>query len=254
MEQSVTENPNLISFLTLRRWIGILGIGLPWACWIANGVINGLDLLNNPKLTTLPSGFTYQPESNIKSSISHFYYTASAPLFIGVLITVAIFLFSYKGYPPKKDEKFPFITDNLITSLAAIFALGIAIFPTGSSAPISDNLFIFTAAPLLGTVHYLSAALFFILMAILCLVNFRRKGLLASFGRSSVDWVYVTCGWTILASLLLIALFSFVWKDLIPSHWPTTFILEAVALTAFGAAWLVKGKIKEVSIFRSMSS
>lgn len=107
---------HVISFRTLRRLIGVLGILLPWACWAANALVNNLDLLNNKKLAILSGTNPYMPLGNLKSSISHFYYTASAPLFIGIIVTVAIFLFCYKGYDYQKDrDKTPwlFIPGNL---------------------------------------------------------------------------------------------------------------------------------------------
>ena len=42
------NNPYLISYRTLRQLIGLLGILLPFMCWMVNAWVNHLDLLNNP--------------------------------------------------------------------------------------------------------------------------------------------------------------------------------------------------------------
>ena len=94
-----TQVSQVISFRALRNLIGLLGMLLPWACWLANVVVNRFNLLNNKKLALLGSVGTYEPGDDLKSSISHFYYTAAGPLFIGILVTVSIFLFCYRGYP-----------------------------------------------------------------------------------------------------------------------------------------------------------
>jgi hypothetical protein len=238
------DDKHVVSYLTLRRWIGILGIGLPWACWIANGTINCLNLLNNPKLVVLGTICLYEPEENLKSSISHFYYTVSGPLFIGIIVTVAIFLFCYKGHKLKSTDRWSWITDGRVTTLAAIAALGIVVFPTDSVDPIPDNLFVFTTTPTIGWIHYISAAVFFIMMAVLCLVNFRRRGN-GNFGTGDHDLVYRSCGWIILSSIAIVFIYGFFLKEHLNWKFPVTFIFEAVALTAFGTAWLVKGRIDD---------
>lgn len=240
------ENDNyVVSYLTLRRWIGILGIGLPWACWVANAIANKLDLLNNPRFALLGPIDKYDSFGNLKSSISHFYYTASAPLYIGIIVTVAIFLFCYTGYPPKSGEKWSWISDRLVTRVAGIAALGIVVFPTSSTEPIQDNLFVFTTSELIGWIHYGWAAVFLMMMATFCLVNFRRKGREGTFGNDGHDLLYRWCGWIILVSLAIVFVHGFFLEDHLAINFPVTFVFEAVALTAFGTAWLVKGRIED---------
>lgn len=240
------ENDNyVVSYLTLRRWIGILGIGLPWACWIANAIANGLDLLNNPRFALLGPIDSYEPVGNLKSSISHFYYTASAPLFIGIIVTVAIFLFCYTGHKPKPTHKWRWITDNRVSRVAGISALGIVVFPTSSTETIQDNLFVFTTSELIGWIHYGFASLFLIMMATFCLVNFRRTDKEVGFGNDKHELLYRWCGWTILGSITIVFVHGFFLENYFYISFPVTFVFEAVALTAFGIAWLVKGRIAD---------
>lgn len=238
---------HVISFRTLRRLIGVLGILLPWACWAANALVNNLDLLNNKKLAILSGTNPYMPMGNLKSSISHFYYTASAPLFIGIIVTVAIFLFCYKGYDYQKDrDKTPWLSDRRVCTLAAIFALGIVIFPTGEDFFISDSLYVFTVTHAVGIVHYVFAGLFFLAIAILCLVNFRRKEHKEQFGHDKHDLFYRICGWVIIGSIVFIFVYHRFLEAYLAFEWPVTFVFEAIALTAFGLAWLLKGKTDEM--------
>lgn len=253
MNQTQEKDLHVVSYLTLRRWIGILGIGLPWACWVANGVVNELNLLNNSNLAILGPICEYEAKANLKSSISHFYYTASAPLFIGILVTVAIFLFCYKGHEPKPNDKWRWISDKRVTKLAGFAAIGIVVFPTSSKEPITDNFFIFTASELVGYLHYGSAAIFFILMAVLCFVNFRRRGGKGSFGSGDHDLLYRRCGGMILGSIAIVFIYGLFFEKHLKINLPITFVFEAVALAAFGTAWLVKGKLEEAEAIQKVT-
>lgn len=237
-----TYDTHVMSNQYMSKVVGVLGIILPWACWATNALVNWLDLLNNSNLVTLGPISNYSPESNLKASISHFYYTASAPLFIGIVVTVAVFLFSYKGSKKKPTGKLKWITDDLVTTWAAIFAFGLVIFPTGADEFIPDNLFVFTTTKLVGLFHNLFAGSFFILMAVLCLVNFRRKENQESTG-DKYDLLYRICGWLILSSIASVLVFRLLVTDYLNFGLPVIFILETIALAAFGTAWLVKGEI-----------
>lgn len=201
--------------------------------------------MNNPRFALLGPIESYEAVGNLKSSISHFYYTASAPLYIGIIVTVAIFLFCYTGHPRKSGEKLSWISDRLVTRVAGISALGIVVFPTSSTEPIQDNLFVFTTSELIGWIHYGSAALFLMMMATFCLVNFRRRGKEGDFGKDEHDLLYRWCGWIILRSIGVVFVNGFFLEDYLEIYFPVTFLFEAVALTAFGTAWLVKGKITD---------
>jgi hypothetical protein len=90
----------IISYLAMRRMIGILGVALP--------------------IVLVIGGFI-QDEIAIQPSISGYYYTNMRDFFIGMLCIVSIFLMSYKGY-----EK----VDNFVGNLSGLFALGMVLFPT----------------------------------------------------------------------------------------------------------------------------
>jgi len=241
MEKQNNNQVHVISFLSLRKSIGILGILLPWACWGINALFNKLDLIHHEKWAFLNMNASYSPGGALKESISHYYYTYAGPLFTGILITVAVFLFSYKGYDDKgKVQKMGWITDRWVTFLMGLSALGIVIFPTTLNQHTPDNLFIFGAKELAGNIHLLFAAVFFLLMVVLCLVNFRRQSTKESFGKDDFDALFQVCGYSMLACVISIAA-NFQFELVTGGNF--TFWMEAIALQIFGIAWLVKGRI-----------
>ncbi|MCO6498510.1 MAG: hypothetical protein J5I50_12705 [Chitinophagaceae bacterium] len=232
----------LISYKTLRQLIGVLGILLPFLCWGVNVLINRLGLLTNPLFIDKSQTLPYKAGTDLKDSISFFYYTTSGPLYVGILVTVAIFLFCYFGYPMNKtDDRFAWLTDRRVATFAACCALGLVIFPTNSVQKITDNIHIFVVGPLIGRIHLVFAALFFISMAVMSIINFRRmpgKKLLNN--REGI--LYLVCGWGIILCLLLLVVYGlsadgdkWLWGK-------PVYVLEVLMVGFFGTAWLVKGK------------
>lgn len=236
-----STNNYVISYHTLRQLIGILGIALPFLCWGVNGFVNEYDLLNNPAFVNTEFSSEYTADANLKSSISHFYYTTAGPLFTGILITLAIFLFCYQGHSKKEaQDKFAWLTDGLLSKIAATCALLIVVFPTGSDKPITDNIHIFVSSDAAGTLHLIFAALFFVTMAVFCIVNFRRNTD-KTFIKNPEGRVYLFCGFGILV-MLLILFVNMLKEDADEPSTSLVFWMETVMLFLFGFAWLVKGK------------
>ena len=209
MEQQASSDSSLVlSYLNLRKAIGIIGASLPFA------LVIGKILLEGP---------------GIQSSISSYYYTNMRDVFVGSLCAIAVFLMSYKGYERK---------DAVAGDLACIFALGIALFPTTTNInPTSQDR-------LVGVLHYLSAVLFFLTLAYFSLVLFRKSNPAKIRTRKKIqrNMVYTVCGYTILACIALLGL-----KSLLPEESPVNnlnpvFWLESIAVFVFGVSWLTKGE------------
>src|SRR5688572_760358 len=99
--------PELISYKQLRLFVGATGFLLP---------------------VILIAGDTIQENVfDLKSSVSHYYYTCMGDVFVGLLCTVAIFLFTYKGHEKEEGE---LLSDSFLGNISCIFALGVAFFPT----------------------------------------------------------------------------------------------------------------------------
>jgi hypothetical protein len=236
-------DPGIISFRALRQLIGILGMALPFACWGVNAVVNHFELLTNPLLIDEFQTQPYVPDGDLKSSISHFYYTAAGPLFTGILVTVGIFLLCYRGYKPDPDkDRFSWLTDRLLATLAGMFLLVVVVFPTDSDEIITDNIHIFVSSTVAGSVHLIFAALFFVVMAVMAIVNFRRDGANRLINNREGK-LYLICGWGMLVCLLVLLvamLGDWEKKGWVPYFF--VFGMEAIMLVLFGTAWLTKGK------------
>ncbi len=89
----------VISYKNLRILIGILGMLLPAVCYFGGRLFACLPL---------------QP------SISFYYHTNVRDAFVGLLVAVAMFMVTYKGYEN---------IDNIVSHIIGLAALGIAIFP-----------------------------------------------------------------------------------------------------------------------------
>lgn len=207
-QQPPSEGNLVLSYLGLRKAIGIIGTALPFV--LAFGKI----LLEGP---------------GIQSSISSYYHTEMRDVFVGSLCAIAVFLLSYRGYERK---------DDIAGDLACIFAIGVAFFPT------TPDLNPTSRDKLIGGLHLLFAALFLLTLAFFSLVLFRKTDLTKPPTRRKQqrNVVYTVCGYTMLACIALIAVVALLpgntpVKDLDPAFW-----LESIAVVAFGISWLTKGE------------
>lgn len=236
-------NPNLvISYHSMRQSIGWLGLSLPFLLLVGNYIINEYNLLNNDTFVMTQCN-VYTADTSFKSSISHYYYTTVGGLFTGVLSAVALFMFSYRGYPQRDEEIVP--SDSFMTNLAGICALGVAIFPASSYSCLPDNVRTYISSETIGYIHYMFAGFFFITLSLISIFNFRRTAKVEDFGKMPSHNFYKYCGIVMLVCISLILIYS-VWLE---NDYPEldsyniTFILETFALIAFGLSWLKKGRI-----------
>lgn len=208
-------SPQLISYQTLRKAIGILGILLPIILVVGSVVCGGCE--------------------EIQSSISSYYHTNMRNIFVGIICAIALFLFAYKGY----DK-----TDNLAGDLACIFALGVAFFPTSVTEPLTQCMTDSSGTKIISNIHFISAALFFIVLAYFSIFLFTKGSKNPTKRKLKRNILYKVCGYIILASILLIALYSLVFKEMFPKlqNYDPVFLLETLALWAFGTSWLTKGE------------
>ncbi len=212
----IKEDPQLISFKTLRKAVGWLGISLPPALLMGNYIFSNC--------------------THIQDAISHYYYTITGNLLVGILCSTALFLIAYKGYP---DDK----RDNRWTNWAGIAALGIAFFPTNNNSKDSCAIFNLLDNHLRNTIHYVSATVFFILLACISIFLFTKSKGCKTKQKIIRNKIYRTCGIVIFISILLIGVNEFFEREgsslskIKPKFW-----LESIAMFAFGTSWLVKGE------------
>ena len=209
-------DPRLISFNTLRKTIGWLGILLPLALLLEN--------------------FIFTDCCCIQDSISHYYYTVAGNLFVGTLCAVAMFLIAYRGYPDDKD--------SILTTLAGIFALGIAFFPTNDNSSNSCAILHLPDSNVRRIVHFTCATIFFLLLAGISYYFFTRSGGKKTNKKIVRNKIYRTCAILIVVFVAGIAGYAIFANRLqsIEKYHPI-FWLEWGALLSFGTSWLVKGEL-----------
>lgn len=209
------QNQFMISYLTLRKAIGFLGIFMP--------------------VLLLLGTFTIGRCTQIQDSISHYYFTIMGSVLVGVLCSFSIFLFLYIGY-----DKW----DNFFTNLAAIFALGIAFFATTQTPDANCAVCFLGYCKARVLVHYISAALFFTTLSYISIFLFTKSKGTKTNEKFSRNIVYRICGIVMLISILLILLIKVVpWLENLLVRYKPVFWLEWIALVAFGVSWLVKGEL-----------
>jgi len=213
------EQDMVVSFLTIRKAVGISGIALPIVLLLGTWLVGSCP--------------------TIKSSVSAYYYTVMGNYLTGTLCAVGLFLFTYRG--GHRDEQ-------ILTNIAAVFAIITALFPTNSSNLADDCNFISKPDdPISNTVHYLAAAIFLVLLAYISLKIFPRLDPGRSFTQDKIrrNKIYKTCGWIMLISLFFIP-FLLIHKVIcaIGQYKPEVW-LETIALWSFGFSWLVKGRTFE---------
>lgn len=236
-------NPNLvISYHHIRLVIGWLGVSLPFILLIGNYIINNWDILNNDTFV-MNQCYTYHSDNIVKSSISRYYYTTVGDLFTGILLTVALFLFTYRGYPQRDEELIP--SDSFMTNLAGICALGAAIFPISSNYCIPDNVRAFISSEVIGYVHYIFEGFFLLSLSIISIFNFRRTAKIEDFGKMPSHDFYKYCGIVMLICLSLIVVYAIWIEAKFPAleKYNIILILETIAMLAFGCSWIKKGSI-----------
>jgi hypothetical protein len=189
------------SYLALRKTVGWIGILLPF-------------------VLVLGAFFLFGSRSILRN-ISLYYHTGMRDVFVGAICAIALFLFFYKGY-----NKW----DNMASSLAAFFALGIAFFPTVREGPYNWQAY----------VHLVCAGCFFFILAFFSLFLFTRKEPKPSRAKLSRNKIYIICGSVMAACTSGILVFL----GFISKNYPqSTFVFwaETIALIAFGISWLTKG-------------
>ena len=100
----------IISYMTLRKLVGLLGITLPFVLVVGGELIFGVGQ---------------------QSSISSYYHTPMRNVLVGTLCVIGFFLLSYRGYERK---------DDVAGNLACLFAVGVAFFPTAPDGDVSRRI------------------------------------------------------------------------------------------------------------------
>ena len=197
----------------LRNTLGILGILLPVLSLFFNLAFGGA--YNLPGVLT---------------SISATHYSASYLLFEGLVFGVGLFLVCYKGYDVK---------DRIATILAGSGAITLTLFPCALAGAVNRN-FLMLPMSVTEIFHFAGAFLFFGSLVFLIGFQFTKTGEGEKVKPGSQKWrrnvLYRVCAGVMLGALVV----GFGGARLFAVPY-MVFAGEALALWAFGFAWLTKG-------------
>lgn len=169
----------------------------------------------------------------IQDNMSSYYHTPLRDIFVGTLCGIGIFLFCYRG----RDR-----VENWTANLGCVTALGVALFPLDAN---SDPLY---QRSIIGYLHSGSGGAFFLTLAFYSLHHFPKPSDINPEDEPHIrqrNFIYRSSGVVILLSVIAMGTYLF----LIPTQWKgicnrynLLFWLEGIAIWAFAAAWLNKGR------------
>lgn len=210
------EEPEVLSYLALRKAVGYLGMALP-------PVVVAFAAITRP---------------GVQESLSAYYYTPSRNILVGILCAIGIFMLSNRGYRPRDGHRFA--PDVWLANLGCITAIGIAWFPTAPANP--DWL-----QTQLSRAHFTCAAAFFVVLALSSIFVFRRTAgdTTLTDEKKTRNRVYFICGVVILACVVIIFFAKAIAPNSLEDGWNKrhlTLVFEWIAVWAFGFSWLTKGE------------
>jgi hypothetical protein len=214
MKEIENNSGIIISYMTMRRLIGILGMALPFVV-VIGGAINN-------------------PYYNVLGSISQYYYSNMRDFFVGLLCAIAFFLTTYKGHE----------NDHAFMILSGVFLLGVALFPTSIVNAPHQQVGIFQICDNTSMwIHLTFAGLYFLTLSYISYFLFTKSDQKKLKRRKRIrNRIYRTCGVVMVVSVLLIFVYFVFFEDTFISNVKPVLILEGVALWAFGFSWLIKGE------------
>lgn len=191
------------TYVTLRYGLAAIGAVFPILVYVS-GAVHGVALQGSM------SAYYWAPDG------------ANAPsrdVFVGCLFAVAACLYLYKGFTP---------AENIALNLAAIFGVGIAVFPTEWNCKVDCGRF---------SVHGASGVLMFLCLAFV--VWFCARDTLSLLPEASAARYRKTYG-AIGLVMLVSPVTAFLMSSVIGKGKAYIFFIEMAGIWAFAAYWLTK--------------
>jgi hypothetical protein len=202
------KTPYVTAWLIHRLAIGVMGVAMPIILIVGERILFSRDVVTFPR-----------------ASLSAYYYSGLREIFTGTLIATGVFLITFKLTHAN--------IDNIITAIAGIGAIGVALFPTGPdrgeiSPPWARLIGVHTTQ----VIHSISACLF---IGALALMSHR-------FARNAArwSWIHDVCAFVMVG----VAVAAFVAGSRgveTVGVWSGLLIVELTCTFAFGISWLVRG-------------
>lgn len=217
---SDAERAYLRCYLWLRVLIGLLGILLPVVLLAGDGL-----LLAGPFAA--------------RGSLSAYYHSGMRDIFVGFLFAIGVFLLTYKAFEVDLE--------NLLSALAGLAALVVAVFPTDRPAQVKASSPETPLQEALGegavaTVHYTAAAFLIVSLGVISVFfgirEGRRRARAGNWPPLAWRWFHWVCAIAIAGACLYIVLANS--AHVLDDNY-SLLIGETVAVVAFGVSWLAKG-------------
>lgn len=158
-------------------------------------------------------------------SISGAYYSEAKYLLLVMLVLVGIFLFAYSGHS---------VEESLASKVASIAVILLIVLPPDCTD---------CSTTITGQLHFIAGAVLFLILAYFCLVPFQKDTHGATGKRRRRSLIYRICGWTMLACIIGLFFANVFLSGTTINKYRLTYYGEAIALIAFGVAWIVSGKV-----------
>lgn len=214
------SEPDDLSGHAHRQLLGYLGLSLPILVWLAAA-------------WRPTEGFE---RWGLLGSISAYYHTGAVAVFVGILIALAVFLFTYRGYRNEYARR-----DRVAAVIAGAAAVLVAVFPAGPPSGVTAPSW-WTETT--GTIHYAAAIVLFGAFIFFALFQFPKSkckpGEPLPLEKRVRNRIYRVCGVAMLACIAWAG--SALFTDA-PIFWP-----EALALEFFAVSWLVKGRADRTAL------
>lgn len=211
----------LKSYLVMRAAIGFLGIALPIALFLGDA-------------------FWLKGTMEARGSLSAYYHSGMRDVFVGALFATGVFLVTYRVVEHTLD--------NVLSIIAGVAVMGVALFPTTRPPEIGIPLTPLEARlgeQRVAVVHYVCAGIFIVLLGVISLIFGIREGRRSqerdgeAARRSPTFWRRFHWGCAAAIGLAL----AFMGVSEI-SRWFSHYSLivgETAAVFAFGISWFMKG-------------
>lgn len=212
----VRERSLVLSYLGLRKSVGVIGILLPIVLAVGKMILDGP--LKGP---------------GVLNSLSDYYYSMTRPIdlrdvWVGSLWALGVFFVSYRYA----------LLDDVAGDLAGISAIGLALLPVAPAVGATAQ------QVQIGRVHAVLAVILLLIMAYFALVLFRKTHAHKPPTPQKLqrNRVYLVSGLIILAALALMGVVHFLPMPASVVALHPIFWLQTLAIWAFGVAWFVKGE------------
>lgn len=197
-----------LSYEILRNGIGVLALAFPVVMLVGGG----LDHIQN----SLSAYYHFSPAASGQYGAG-----AMRDAFVGMLCAIGSFLFFYRGHSLQED---------LALNVAGISVVLVAFMPMdwpSIAAPVTT---------VTGTVHWISATVFFVMIAYVCIFRARDTLCLTcdALRRKAFERIYILLG----ALMLLTPAAAAISFD---RSGYATLVIEICGIIVFSSFWLIKG-------------